>query len=173
MLAAVLPPCALAQAPVAPAVSRKAEFVRIRPVDDDHQVVTMSSRSQDGASYCRRPCADCPWRKDAVGVFPPLAFKHSAETAFDMATHTFACHTAGSANTKICAGFLLRGADHNLTVRLRRMRGAIGNDVTDGGHELHPGYRSMAVANGVPADDPALAGCRSSYLEEQQGDGHR
>jgi hypothetical protein len=25
--------------------------------------------------------------------------------------------------------------------------------------ELHGSYRAMAVANGVPADDPALAGC--------------
>jgi len=29
-----------------------------------------------------------------------------------------------------------------------------------GGVALDPNYRAMAVAQGVPADDPALANCR-------------
>lgn len=54
----------------------------------------------------------------------------------------------------------MRGADHNLTVRLWYMRGELKNDVHDGGHELHKNYRAMAIANGVSADDAALAACR-------------
>ena len=77
-----------------------------------------------------------------------------------MATNTFACHTAGADHPAICAGFLMRGADHNLTVRLHRMKGVISNDVSDGGHQLHDDYRSMAIANGVDPDEPALNGCR-------------
>lgn len=59
-----------------------------------------------------------------------------------------------------CAGFLLRGAEHNLAVRLKRMTGEIVDDVRDAGHELHANYRAMAVANGVPAEDSALSACR-------------
>jgi hypothetical protein len=59
----------------------------------------------------------------------------------------------------VCAGFLLRGADHNLSVRLGTISGKYGA-VEDGGHELHENYRAMAIANGVDADDPVLAPCR-------------
>lgn len=93
-------------------------------------------------------------------MFPPEAFRHSAETAYDMATHTFACHTAGASSPRLCAGFLLRGAHHNLAVRLDRMRGRILDDVVDGGHDLFESYRDMAVGNGVDPEDPTLAPCR-------------
>lgn len=77
-----------------------------------------------------------------------------------MATHTFACHEAGARKPALCAGFLLRGADHNLSVRLKMIQGDRFGDLEDGGHELHENYRSMAIANGVSPDDPVLAACR-------------
>lgn len=138
---------------------RRPQILRARPAGEDHQVLTVAGG--EPAAHCRRPCADCPWRKDAVGVFPPEAFRHSAETAYDMATHTFACHAAGAGQPRLCAGFLLRGAAHNLTVRLMQLRG-LDLSVTDGGHALHASYAAMAVANGVAPDDPALAPCRSN-----------
>jgi hypothetical protein len=60
----------------------------------------------------------------------------------------------------VCAGFLLRGADHNLAVRLGYYNGRFKDDVSDDGLALHANYRAMAVANGVDPDDPALADCR-------------
>ncbi|WP_267122739.1 DUF6283 family protein [Xanthomonas sacchari] len=144
------------------------KVLRIRPAGLDHQVITVQ-REQDGtARHCKRPCPDCPWRVDAVGKWPAEAFRASAETAYDMATHTFACHSAGTANPRLCAGFLLRGADHNMRVRLDRMHGLLSDDVDDGGHVLHASYFAMAVANGVPSDDPALQACRESYYEARQ-----
>jgi len=140
-------------------VSRKTSIANISPAGlnergEDHQVVTMT----DGCgSYRRTPCLNCPWRVDAVGEFPAEAFRHSARTAYDMAQETFACHDSGTKKPATCAGFLLRGADHNLGVRLKRMLGQC-QDVNDGGHELHESYRAMAIANGVAADDPVLAG---------------
>ncbi len=134
-----------------------ATITRVRAAGDDHQVVTVEGGR---GSYRRRPCSDCPWRVDAVGKFPPEAFRHSANTAYDMSTHAFACHQSGSAKPAACAGFLLRGAEHNLGVRLKRMNGSIGDDVTDGGHALHASYRAMAEANGVDPDDDALRLCR-------------
>jgi hypothetical protein len=61
----------------------------------------------------------------------------------------------------VCAGFLLRGAGHNLSVRLDRLHGRIAlARVGDGGCELHASLRAMAVANGIEADGPALVACR-------------
>lgn len=134
----------------------KGTVVDVRPAGEDHAVVTVEG-GRNG--HCAQPCADCPWRKDAVGVFPAEAFRHSASTAYDMARNTFACHSAGTQSPKVCAGFLLRGAEHNLAVRLGLMKGQF-QGVRDGGHELHTSYRAMAIANGVSPDDPVLTPCR-------------
>jgi hypothetical protein len=137
-------------------VRAQARVTLVRPADEHHQVVTVEGGGHD---HCKRPCADCPWRVDAVGVFPAEAFRQSARTAHDMAQETFACHQAGTEQPRVCAGFLLRGADHNLAVRLGQIHGQF-RDVDDGGHALHDSYRAMAIANGVEEDDPALAHCR-------------
>jgi hypothetical protein len=129
----------------------------VRAAGADHQVVTVEG-GQGG--YRRKPCSDCPWRLDAVGEFPADAFKHSAITAYDMSTHAFACHQSGRVKPATCAGFLLRGAEHNLAVRLKRMKGQIDDDVADGGHALHASYRAMAVANGVNPEHEVLRPCR-------------
>jgi hypothetical protein len=132
-------------------------ITRVRPAGDHHQVVTVEGGR---GGYRRKPCSDCPWRVDATGEFPPEAFRISAGTAYDMSDRTFACHQSGTKKPAVCAGFILRGADHNLSVRMKRMTGAIANDVEAGGHELHESYRAMAVANGVCPDDPVLRACR-------------
>lgn len=133
------------------------KIVRTRPAGPEHQVVTLEGKC---SSYRRTPCNDCPWRKDAVGEFPAQAFVHSASTAYDMAESVFSCHASGAAKPAVCAGFLLRGADHNMAVRLGKITGRFQDDVSDGGVALHNNYRAMALANGVSADDPAIAPCR-------------
>lgn len=132
-------------------------ITRVRPAGPDHQVVTVEGGS---GSYRRRPCSDCPWRKDAVGKFPAESFRHSAPTAYDMARNMFACHQSGTEKPATCAGFLLRGAEHNLTVRLKMAHGQIKDDICDDGIELHDSYRDMAVANGMSPEDPDLQACR-------------
>jgi|TARA_Y100001934_G_C12387159_1_gene797228 hypothetical protein len=136
----------------------------ITPVDDDHQVVTVVTKGEVKQRYRRKPCADCPWRRDAVGEFPADAFKVSAKTAYDMADSVFSCHASGSEKPATCAGFLLHGSHDNLSVRLSLMQGRINLDeVSDGGHDLFHSYREMAVANGVDPGDPVLAPCRSAF----------
>lgn len=138
----------------------KTRITSIRAAGIDHQVVTVSGG--DKTTYQRQPCAKCPWRVDATGGFPAEAFRHSAGTAEDMATHTFACHTTGTAKPAVCAGFLLRNSENNLGVRLMISRGDLDRAaVSDGGHALHDSYRAMAVANGLDPADPALARCRA------------
>lgn len=77
-----------------------------------------------------------------------------------MAKTVFACHESGVKGGHTCAGFLLNGAEHNLSVRMGYAMGRFKGDTTSGGAELHTSYRSMAVANGVADDDPVLAPCR-------------
>jgi len=137
---------------------RKPTITAIRPAGHNHQVVTVEGGS---GAYRRKPCDTCPWRVDAVGEFPAEAFRHSANTAYDMGTHTFACHSSGAEKPAMCAGFLLNGSLHNMAVRLKLMGGKIDLDqVSDGGIELFESYREMAEANGVDADDPILHECR-------------
>lgn len=125
----------------------------VLPAGDDHQVVETQG---DKRLYRRTPCSDCPWRTDATGIFPAEAFRHSANTAYDMATKTFGCHQSGTHKPATCAGFLLRGADHNMSVRLGFMTGTFGQDIHADGLDLHEGYAEMAIANGVDPDDPVL-----------------
>lgn len=138
-------------------MSKPPRIVDVRPAGPEHQVVTVLGGK---GSYRRQPCPKCPWRTDAVGEFPAESFRHSANTAYDMSDHVFACHDSGTKKPATCAGFLLRGADHNLAVRLAYMSGRLEGDVTDGGCELHDSYRDMAVANGVDPEDPVLKPCR-------------
>lgn len=135
----------------------KARIVEVREAGDEHRVVTTFGGTD---AYRRTPCGGCPWRQDTTGTFPAEAFRHSARTAEDMSEVSFACHEAGSSKPITCAGFLLRGASHNLSVRLGFITGRYQDDVSDAGLALHPSYRAMAEANGVPPEDPALARCR-------------
>lgn len=139
-------------------MKKKAHVTGTRLAGDDHAVITV-----EGGDFIARPkpCDGCPWLKSNDGLFPAEAFIHSAPTAYDMATTTFACHESGQAKPQVCAGFLLRGADHSLSVRLHISKGDYKlDDVQDDGRPLHDSYRDMAVANGVHHDDPALAKCR-------------
>lgn len=133
------------------------KVIDVRPAGEDHQVVSVEGG--DGL-YRKKPCKNCPWKKSSVGEFPAEAFEHSARTAYDMSRHTFACHDSGSKKPAACAGFLLRGAEHNLSVRLGYMNGTYKADVSDDGHELFDSYRDMAVANGVDPEAEVLKPCR-------------
>lgn len=127
-------------------------------VDHDHQVLRVEGGDR---KFMKKPCPDCPWKRSSVGIFPSEAFRVSAHTSYDMNESSFGCHSAGTENPKTCAGFLLKGAAHNLGVRLRQMTGNYDlSEVSDGGHELFNNYREMAVANGVDPEDKVLKACR-------------
>ena len=111
-----------------------------------------------GGGHCKEVCPQCPWRVDQTGAFPAKAFVHSASTSYDAATNKFSCHMAGTENPKTCAGFLLRGADDNIAVRMGKATGKIGK-VREPSVELHPSYKAMAIANGVGRRNPALRDC--------------
>lgn len=131
-----------------------------REAGPDHVVLTIEGGR--ASSYRRKPCATCPWRVDAVGLFPSDAFRHSAGVAYDASMRVFACHESGAKAPTTCAGFLLRNAANNLAVRIKTAVGQIKPDqLHDGGAVLFDSYREMAVANGVEPDDPVLGPCRA------------
>lgn len=118
----------------------------------------MSERAKITANYRRSPCAECPWRVDQIGQFPPERYRALAATAYDAAFKIFTCHKSSEPRPIVCAGFLLRNSVHNISARIMGLSG--GADCTSDA-ELHPNYRAMAIANGVAPDDPALARCRA------------
>ncbi|WP_121395589.1 DUF6283 family protein, partial [Pseudomonas aeruginosa] len=120
---------------------RKTEIIKVTPADENHQVVSFKWSSGRVHSHRRKPCEDCPWRRDAVGEFPAEAFRISAHTAYDLAEETFACHSSGAEKPATCAGFLLKGADHNLAIRMAYLGGRLTADFEDGGHALFESYR--------------------------------
>lgn len=108
-----------------------------------------------------RPCAECPWRVDVEpGKFGPDRYIALATTAYDLSNRLFACHKSAEGGEVVCAGFLERGADHNLSVRLAYIQGDLTFEDRSGGHELREDFRAVAIANGVDPDDPALGPCR-------------
>lgn len=138
----------------------KARVTERRNADLDNDVVTVVGG--DGL-YRRSPCGGCPWKVENDGDFPAEAFRHSANTAYDMSTHEFGCHESDVGNPLTCAGFLLQGSQHNLQTRIKSAQGKYDFDkITDGGHELHTDYVEMAVANGCSSEDPELQPCRRS-----------
>lgn len=131
-----------------------AERVAVRRADENNQVVSLKG----GSDSRTKICTDCPWRLDAEpGAFPAEAFRISAHVSYDQAFSKFACHTSGTEHPQTCVGFLLRGAAHNIAVRIS---GIDLDALDDDGAELYESYRAMAVANGVDPDDPVLARCR-------------
>jgi len=134
------------------------KITNIRRAGIFDQVVTVDGGK---GSYRKTPCPGCPWVKENDGSLPNKAFIHSANTAYDLADKRFGCHESGTRRPATCAGFLLRGADHNLAVRLDILRGRIDpSKVHDGGRDLHESYAAMAIANGVHENAPELRACR-------------
>ena len=126
----------------------------------DHREGDLAARAE--------PCGTCPWRKDvSPGRFEADAFRLLADTGYDQSARVFQCHASPDAAPRLCAGFLARGAEHNLAVRLAYFTGRLGPKDRSGGHQLYDDYRAMARANGLPSDDPALLPCRGSDATEQ------
>ncbi len=143
-----------------------ARTTKRRLAGSDHAVLTVEG---GGHRYRREVCPTCPWRLDAIGEFPAEAFRHSANTGtdgaklltvgIDEASRTFGCHASGADKPAMCAGYILRGSD-GIGWRLANAMGKFDPKLVRETVPLFDSYFEMAVANGVPPDDPALDGCR-------------
>lgn len=141
-----------------------ARVVKTVPADAVWGVTTLHTEHCGDGHYQKKPCRDCPWRKDApVGRFPAEAFRLSANTAYDASMHTFTCHMAGRDNPATCAGFLLRNSENNVSVRIAASMGRYEPSEVSSDVALYESYREMAIANGVAENDPAIAPCRADW----------
>ena len=106
--------------------------------------------------HARKTCSECPWRTDVpTGRFPPERYIQLAGTMYDMAGTVFACHKSHEDAGFACAGAIIR-TGHSLILRMAR----IDPNTIEATGPLYPGFRAMAIANGVPARHPALRGVR-------------
>jgi hypothetical protein len=120
-----------------------------------------------GLPYCKKPCAECPWRTDVKpGKFPVERFRVLAPTAYDMARNIFACHMSREGGEVACAGFVLQQGAHNLSLRMARQRFDVSSAAP-----LYDNYREMAIANGVDESDPWLTRCRTDGQTMEKADG--
>lgn len=117
----------------------------------------------EALSAPNRPCGNCPWRLDVEpGEFTVERYKALAATAYDQSFVIFQCHKSTDEKPVACAGFLSRGADHNLAVRLAYSSGRLEFKDRSGQMELHRDYRAMAVSNGVSPNARELRACRGN-----------
>lgn len=135
---------------------KTAQVVRTRPAGPDHQVVTIEGAEWVSSPALQRlPLAEGCRGRISTGSFRALGQHRIRHGAKHLCVPPVWCSKAGHLRR-----ILLRGADHNLSVRLGYLKGVIDHDVKDGGLALHDGYREMAIANGVDPDHPALKQCR-------------
>lgn len=153
-------------------MARRTKIIGTRVCSQDYGVTSIVTEGRNKHVARHKPCEQCPWRKDVpTGVFPEQAYRESAPTSYDMAQSTFACHMSGAENPATCAGFLLRHADNNLSVRLSLMTGRIDlTKIGDGGYPIYESYREMAIANGVDKDDPCLVPVRANGRSYKGGE---
>lgn len=146
-------------------------IVRQRPGDEVWGVTSLEYQGPPVAQ--RSPCAGterCPWRRDAEpGTFPAEAFRLSAPTSYPDSDRRFGCHSSTAKAPRVCAGWLLRGASGNRQVQELLDSGRMERPSLPEGVELYDDYAEMAVANGVNADDPALASCRKAVTQGDSG----
>lgn len=109
----------------------------------------------------RRPCAECPWRRDvAPGQFSAERFealKGTVEhevprTATDVAEQPiFACHKSPKGREEACAGFLAVEGASNLAVRLAVAQQRLSGEALrpgEGWPPLFASYEEMARTQG-------------------------
>jgi hypothetical protein len=107
----------------------------------------------------RRPCPDCPWRKDnpSPGKFPQENFEAMRSTTgvpgaeAPIGASLFACHHSKEDGSFVCAGWLAAVGIENLTARYLATRGIInpkGFQPGDDWPELYEDYDSMLAAQG-------------------------
>nr|WP_237554656.1 DUF6283 family protein [Streptomyces sp. SID4948] len=113
------------------------------------------TKASIGRSSTARVPGPSPARGAATpraGSFPAQAYRDSATTSLPGATSRFGCHSSTRERPLICAGRLLRGAQHHDQVQQALADGTLASPELPDGIELYGSYQDMAAANGVDPD---------------------
>jgi hypothetical protein len=105
---------------------------------------------------CRRPCSNCPWRKDApTEHWDPEHFREIWRDCQDDGLHMMLCHHANEVSAPedkpICQGWVRVMGHDAIGVRIALVRGRVTRrEVEDKeGPELFETFEDMLLANGV------------------------
>lgn len=121
-----------------------------------------SCQGAAGLPHRRRPCAECPWRRDvAPGMFSRDRFDALASTSgrpgqeAKLGAPMFACHKSPEGAEDACAGWLaVAGGEHigvRFAVAQRRLDPALLTP-GEGWPELFGSFEEMADTQAVPTD---------------------
>jgi hypothetical protein len=105
----------------------------------------------------KRPCAECPWRRDTnPGQFPPERYEALRETTggpgneAPIGSPMFACHKSAEGKEIACAGWLASVGHYNLTARISAATGGFDWPVPDASWPpLFDDYDEMASTQGA------------------------
>ncbi|MGH9067753.1 MAG: DUF6283 family protein [Acidimicrobiales bacterium] len=113
---------------------------------------------RSGVAYQRRPCSDCPWRRDApLGHFPPERYAALRATTGAPGTEApigapmFACHQTIEGREAACAGWLATAGYWHIGVRLAVAGGrlpVLALVPQEDWPELYSSYEEMVGAQG-------------------------
>ena len=104
-----------------------------------------------------RPCAECPWRRDAQrGKFPRRRYLELRDTCIPggMPGKLFACHMSPEGGEVACAGMLLVVGERLTRVRMMILRGLLDLTRLSSDVPLYSSFDEMAEANGLPPPPP-------------------
>jgi hypothetical protein len=111
-----------------------------------------------GVPHRRRPCAECPWRRDTEpGQFHAERYDALACTTgapgkeAPIGAPIFACHKSPEGREEACAGWLAAVGGEHLGVRYAVVTGALPGSVLNPGEgwpELFDSYDEMADTQG-------------------------
>ncbi|WP_425455445.1 DUF6283 family protein [Amycolatopsis palatopharyngis] len=109
----------------------------------------------------RRPCAECPWRRDTPpGQFPADRYAALANTSGTPGAEAlldapmFACHKTTEGQEQACAGWLAVAGVHHLGVRLAVATGRLSPETLNpapGWPPLFESFHQMAATQVRPA----------------------
>lgn len=98
-----------------------------------------------------RPCANCPWRKDApVNYWHPDHFRSIATTCRNDGLHMMQCHKTTKETLRICAGWAAVEGFDAIGLRIAALFGRYDPASLDTkGLELYESFDEMLEANNI------------------------
>jgi sulfite reductase beta subunit-like hemoprotein len=108
----------------------------------------------DDFPHVRRPCDECPWRRDAKpGRFPAGRYEALRETVEQrLGSPIFACHKTPDGKERACAGWLATVGHRSIPVRLAVSAGRLDPAALEPGPGWPPlftSYEELAESNGA------------------------
>lgn len=133
---------------------------------NDDETSKAQESTQDGGGGLprrRRPCAECPWRRDvAPGQFSQARFESLTATSGSpgqeapIGAPMFACHKSPVGSEEACAGWLAVAGHQHLGVRFAVVEGRLDPDslsAPEGWPPLFDSFEEMSATQAAIPDE--------------------